>query len=236
MNSPSILQPKTRDHWWTKKNSQALRHMIFWVIVIMVGNVLLLDLMLALSGQARDTGFAEYFDDPSLPGWERVGNVKGSNGVLRVGPGEGAFIGYDWGNVSLSVRARRRGNGALTIRYRAGNGGGYDVHFGDLEVSLTRFVGENTVELASVPVSVPDGVWVTVHVMAVGNFHAVSLDGKTILKYDDPNPFSTSMIGLLNIGPGRPTGEFDDLKIHGDSNPEVVVDLPLGAEEPSPSP
>ncbi len=213
-----------------------LRHVLFWVVVVIAGNILLLELMLTLSGQMHKVGFTERFDDPALRGWEHVGDVKVTRGALQVEPGGGAFVSYDWGNVSFSVRARRWGNGALTLRYRAGDGGGYDVRFGDLEVSLTRFVGDDVVELASVPVSIPAGVWVTVHVIAVGNFHAVTLDGKTILKCDDPNPFSTHMIGLLNIGPGWPTGEFDDLEILGDSNPEVVVARSPTPEIPSPSP
>jgi hypothetical protein len=209
---------------------------LFWVVVVVVGNLLLLELMLTLSGQIHDVDVTEHFDNPSLPDWEHNSNASVSEGVLRMEPGAYAFTNYGWGNVSLTVRARRWGKGALTISYRAGDKGSYNVRFGDLSVSLIRVIDRNTVELVSVPVSVPAGVWVTVHVMAIGNLHAVSLDGKTILKYDDPNPFPTTMIGLLNNGPGQPTGEFDELQISGDSNLEVVADLLPSTENPSPGP
>ena len=100
-------------------------------------------------------------------------------------------------------------------------------------VFLTRFYYGNSVELASVPVDVPAGVWVTIHVTAIGDFHSVSLDGKTILEVRDPNPFPPTGIGLTNDGTEGATGEFDDLIVLGDNALEVA---PLGspnAEAPS---
>lgn len=220
---------------WERKPGRTFQHVLFWIVVIAAGNILLLELMLTLSGQSRNAGFTESFDDPRLLGWECFGHWRVVNGVLRLEPEGRSLIGYEWGNVSISVRARRWGNGSLTIKYRAGDSGSYDVHFGDLGVSLTRSIDGTTVELSSAPVSVPAGVWVTVHVIAVGNYHAVSLDGEMILEFSDPNPFRSSMIGLLNIGPGNASGEFDDLKVTGNSNPEVMIELPPGAEKPSPS-
>jgi hypothetical protein len=220
------IQPATRTQEWGKKLSRTTWRFLFWAGVVVIGNGLLLALMLSLSSRVRVNVFTESFDDPTLLGWEHTADARVFDGVLRMEPGNGAFIGCCWGNVSLTVRARRLGNGSLSISYRAGDMGAYGVEFGDTGVSLTRTFYGNTVELASAPVIVLAGTWVTIHVTAIGDSHIISLDGKTILNVRDPNPFPPSMIGLINVGSEGATGEFDDLRVVGDSKLEVATDSP----------
>jgi hypothetical protein len=80
--------------------------------------------------------------------------------------------------------------------------------------------------LASTPRIVPAGTWVTVHITAIGDTHVVSLDGKTVLEVHDSNPFPPSMIALINEGIEGATGEFDNLRVIGDSKLEVTADQP----------
>ncbi len=153
-------------------------------------------------------------------------------GVLRIPPGNAAFA-CCWGNLSLTVRARCLGNGFLSIGYRGGDMGGYGVDFGDAEVSLNRLFYGKEVELASTPITVPAGTWVTIQIIAVGNSHTVRLDGKTVLEIDDLNPFPPSMIALTNPGFDGATGEFDDLRVVGDNELEVAPNIRL-SEAPEP--
>jgi hypothetical protein len=67
--------------------------------------------------QAQDDSLGESFDDPTLPGWEYSPGVSVVDGILRVPPGEFAFRGGRWSDLTLSVRARRTGDGYLTIQY-----------------------------------------------------------------------------------------------------------------------
>jgi hypothetical protein len=226
MLTPSSIQPEMRTHWREKMSGRTTRHFMLLVVVLVTGNVLLLALMISLSNHVRDNDFTDSFDDPTLPGWEHTAHVRVINGVLRVEPGNGAFIGCCWGNLSLTVRARRLGNGFLSISYRAGDMGAYNVEFGDTGVSLARLVYGNTLELASAPVVIPAGAWVTLHVTAIGNSHTISLNGKVILEINDPNPFPPNMIGLINEGLEGATGEFDDLRVIGDSRLEVAPNMP----------
>ena len=214
----------------TKPARRTVRHLVLWAIVLVVGNMLLLGLMVDLSGKSLENRFVEHFDNPLLMGWEHTPNVGVINGVLRMGPGTGAFIGCCWGNISLTVRARRLGNGYLSVGYRSGDMGGYGVHFGDNGVSLSRFFYGKDVELASTPIKIPAGTWVTIHVSAIGDTHFVSLDGETILVVYDANPFPPTGIGLVNDGTEGATAEFDDLIVLGDSDLEVAPAGASGAE------
>ena len=233
---PLSIQPVIPTQSPEKKLSRTAWHILFWALTIVVGNGLLVALMLSLSSRVRDNAFTENFDDPTLLGWEHTANARVFDGVLRMEPGNGAFTGCCWGNISLTVSARRLGNGFLSISYRAGDMGAYIVELGDHGVTLARAYYGDKVVLASTPVTVPAGTWVTVHITAIGNSHIISLDGKTVLEVQDSNPFPPSMIALVNEGTEGATGEFDNLRVIGDSELEVTADHPPAPSDQPHSP
>jgi hypothetical protein len=94
-----------------------------WLVVVIAA----ISLLPAISLQAQEPGFTETFDAPTLPGWEHLPNVTVVDGVLRVEPGNFAFHGGEWGNLTLTVRVRRSGEGELIVSYRASEAGAYHV-------------------------------------------------------------------------------------------------------------
>ncbi|MBN1428899.1 MAG: hypothetical protein JXB07_10985 [Anaerolineae bacterium] len=194
-----------------------MRRFIAWAVIV-IGNLLVLGLMLVLSSQEPAFYFKETFDDPTLLGWEHSPGVRVVNQVLRIEPGNAAFYPKSLGNLSLTIRARRLGNGALSVNYCAGDQGAYIFRFGDDSIVLIREQAAREEKLAAAPISIPPNTWVTVHIIYTEGNHVISLDGKRVLLAYDSHLLPPSGIFLVNTGEEGAVGEFDDLEMRGDEH------------------
>ncbi|MFC1635814.1 protein kinase [Planctomycetota bacterium] len=152
----------------------------------------------------------ESFDNPTLPDWERSPGVAVVDGVLRIEPFHFAFHPGEWGDLTLSVIARRTGDGAavLLVKYGASDAGGYVVHLGPDFVVLQRA----GVELAASPRAfIPPNEWLQVRVTVVGGTHEVVLNGQPALTATDSDPLPPGGVELSVQGDAP--GEFNDLVV-----------------------
>jgi len=178
---------------------------IFRFAVVLVG----FSLWAAALLQAHQTVLTESFDDPALPGWEHLPNAVVVDGVLRIEPGNFAIHGGDWGDLTLTVRVRRYGDGALVVNYRASDAGVYHVLVAGDVLALQREACDVVSELTtSGPLSIPDG-WFQLGVSVIGGEHAVTLDDELVLTATDPDPLPPGGIGFEVLY--EAVGEFDDV-------------------------
>ncbi len=134
---------------------------------------------------AQQGGFSDSFDDPSLAGWEHSENAAVVDGYLHLESGEFAFWHGQWGDMNLSIRLRRFGEGALDLRIRATDSGSYLILISSDLVSLNRESQGNRIELAQQPVQFPTEEWVQLGVQAVAGQITVSLNDKVVLSHND---------------------------------------------------
>jgi len=160
---------------------------------------------------AQDGGFTETFDDPSLPGWEHSPNVGVINGVLRIEPGGFALRPGQWNDFTLSMRAKRIGNGFLATHYRASGQGAYIFSFGDVYLSLGRESSGAVREIGFAPIRTSVDQWVQLSISVNGGVHTITLDNQTVLTVTDSDPLPAG--GLLLRADGGAMGEFDDLAL-----------------------
>jgi len=193
-----------------------MRRFIAWAVIV-IGNLLVFGLMLALSSQEPALYLKETFDDPTLLSWEHSPGAQVVNQVLRIEPGNAIFY-PPMGNLSLTVRARLLGRGALSISYCAGEQGSYVFRFGSEFIVLVRDHEAHEEELAAAPISIPPNTWVTVHIIYTEGNHVISLDGRRVLFAYDPHLRPPGGIVLSNPAGEGAAGEFDDLEVRGDEH------------------
>lgn len=177
---------------------------VFWLMVMLVGANLWASVLL----QAEEPVLTETFDNPTLPGWEHSPGVAVVDGVLRIEPDNFAFYPGEWGDLTLSVIARRTGEGeaVLLVNYCVSDAGDYAVHLGPDFVALHRAGAE----LAASPLgSIPPNEWLHVSVTVVSGTHEVVLSGQPALTATDSDPLPPGGVALSVHGAAP--GEFDDL-------------------------
>jgi len=194
-----------------------MRRFIAWAVIV-IGNLLVFGLMLALSSQEPALYFKETFDDPTLLSWEHTPGARVVNQVLRIEPGNATFYPKSLGNFSLTIRARRLGNGTLSITYCAGDQGSYVFQFGDASIVLIREQAAREEEIAAAPISIPAATWVTIHIIHTEGNHVINLDGKQALIAYDPHPLPPGGLFLASIKKQEAVGEFDDLEVRWDEH------------------
>lgn len=173
--------------------------------------ILALVLACLSNAHAQDGNLRETFDDPTLPGWELSPEASVSEGVLHLNPWGFAFRGSRWSDLALSLRARRMGDGDLTIQYRATDTGSYVFSFGNESVTLQREKAGAFIELATAPVPTPEMEWVQVGITVAGDTHTLTLDGVAVLSATDHTDLPPGGV-ILRAG-GTAVGEFDDLSV-----------------------
>ena len=201
-----------------------MRRFISWAVIV-IGNLLVLGLMFALSSQEPALYFKETFDDPTLLSWEHSSGARVVNQVLRVEPGHAIFY-PPIGNFSLTVRARLLGSGALLIAYCAREQDSYVFRFGTGSISLIHEYAAHEVELAAAPISIPPNTWVTIHIIYIEGNHVISLDGRRVLAAYDPYFRPPGGIVFSNPPGEGAAGEFDDLEVRGDDPDQYLPDRP----------
>jgi photosystem II stability/assembly factor-like uncharacterized protein len=160
---------------------------------------------------AQEPAFTETFDDPDLPGWDRVPGASAEDGVLRIEPGGFASHGEPWGDLTLTVRLRRSGEGAVAVIYRASDAGSYILLVETDFLGLQREAGGTLAELGRAPLAVAPGEWVSVGVTVSGTEHTVHVEGEPVLNAVDPEPLPPGGVVFETIRDA--TGEFDDLTV-----------------------
>ena len=175
-------------------------------------------------------GMVESFGGLDLPGWEFSSKATAVDGVLHIGPGGSAFHDGKWGDMTLSVRIRRSGEGFIKIRYCVSDSGDYSVLLEPGSVTLVR---ANVEELATGPALFPPGEWVQVVVMVSGGTHQVTLNGQVVLTATDPNPLQPG--GIAFYVQGEAVGEFSDLSVTAGGVAEVPTPVPSRVPSPAPA-
>ena len=184
---------------------------------------------LAVPVSAQEPALTETFDDPALPGWEHSPGVAVVEGVLRVEPGNFCFHGGEWGDFTLTLRARLlppevggdqggAGEGALVISYRVSDAGAYHVLVEGNRLALQREAGGDVVELAATSLP-PDfggerggaGKWFQLAVTAASGQLTLALDGEPVLTASDPDPLPPGGLAFETLG--ELTAELDDLTL-----------------------
>jgi len=178
---------------------------------------------------AQEPGLTATFDDPALPGWEHSPGVAVVEGVLRVEPSNFCFHGGEWGDFTLTLRARflppevgrdqgGAGEGALVISYRVSDAGAYHVLVEGNHLALQREAGGDVAELAATSLP-PDfggerrgaGKWFQLAVTAASGQLTLALDGEPVLTASDPDPLPPGGLAFETLG--ELTAELDDLTL-----------------------
>ncbi len=176
-------------------------------------------------GHAQEGGLRETFDDPALPGWEHPPEVAAIDGILRVPAPGFAFWMVNWGDLTLSLRARLSGEGELVIGYSATDAGMYQIVLRPDGASLVREAGGVAQEMMVAPSGVPLGEWFQLEISAIGGEHAITLNGQALLEARDPEPLPPG--GVFLHARGAATGEFDELIVTATSG-QTGQQLPAG--------
>ena len=163
--------------------------------------------MIILPVSAQENYFIETFDDPDLPDWEHSPGATVVDGVLRLGPDSFAFHTGEWEDLIIIVRARRMGDGLLQVGFRTTDEGEYSVLIGQDFVALHR----TGIELASVPLTIPQNEWMIIEITSEGQVLNVILNGDFLLNAIDLNPLPAGVL-VFSVA-GDVVGEFDDLGI-----------------------
>ena len=93
------------------------------------------------------------------------------NGMLRIKPGNFAFHGGEWGDLTLTAHVRRFGEGELAVSYRAGDAGAYHIILGRDFLALQRETNGTLTELGTAPFSTPASEWFQFDVTVTGGEH-----------------------------------------------------------------
>ena len=179
---------------------------IFWLVVALVVS----NLWAPVTLQAEETALTETFDNPVLPDWEYSPGVTVADGVLRIEPDNSAYHPGEWDDLTLSVIARRTGEGeaVLLVNYCVSDAGDYALHLGPDFVALHRAGAE----LAASPLDfIPPNEWLHVSVTVGGGTHEVFLSGQPALTANDSDPLPPGGVALSVQGAAP--GEFDDLVV-----------------------
>jgi hypothetical protein len=190
----------------------------FCVLAVLIG----IGFLPALSLQAQEPGFVATFDDPDLPGWEHSPEVFVDDNMLRVPAPGSASHGGEWGDLTLTVRVWHSGEGELVISYRASDGRAYHILLGSDFLALQREAHGAVTDLgnaAPLRISTDEtGGWVQVSVEAIGETHAVGLNGQHVLSATDSNPLPPGGVSFKALGEAM--GLFDDLVVSSESGTE----------------
>jgi photosystem II stability/assembly factor-like uncharacterized protein len=205
-----------------------------------IGTGIALACILILSGivYAQEGDFSETFDDPDLPGWERTELVTVIDGVLQVGSGGSAFLGADWYDMVVTLRAKRNGEGFLELHYRSNEASRYIFRFDNNHMLLLRDYEGEQVELTATDAGVPAGEWARIDLQVTGGEHIISISQSVALSFIDPDPLPPGGVALG--AEAGAVGHFDDLAVTfqdrvGKVAPDGEQDKDIPSEEDLPA-
>jgi photosystem II stability/assembly factor-like uncharacterized protein len=155
------------------------------------------------------TDVTETFDSSAPSGWTLSPEAAVEDGVLRLPGGSSASYNTDMADFTLSVRARfASGQGELLIAYRSTDAGTYQAVVGPAYTVLS-YSDEPALASGEIP---PAEDWFDIGIVAQGDKHTISIDGKQVLEANDAAHLSGRNIAFEGLGEGMVI-ELDDFRM-----------------------
>ena len=186
-------------------------------------------LILVFSGAvyAQEGGFSDFFNDPSLPGWDHSPEVVVENGALIIPPGGFAQAPGVWQGQEISVRALVEGPTALIIKYMFSTENEYRLEILPNEVAL--FQNEHLLNSKAIETP-PFEEWFHIVIHVQDGNHQILINEQEIIQAKQDLLLPAG--GIVLAGSGEAFIWFDDLIV------SPLQDDPLQAEpeimEPTP--
>lgn len=221
----SVMKPDKTQRvpapWWQVKTGEVVLRVSFWVVTILLANVLAVNLIIGLSSRIRDTRIIDSFNESTLSGiWHRPSSARIVQAALIISSNDRLWMEKWLKDFSLTVLIKYPTAGNVEVYFRESNQGFYLYKIDHKKISLVISRNGKNWELASSPVNLPGGDWNKLHIIVRNNLFAISVNDKEIMKTFDATFASPGRIGFGYTDPGNEVGAFDDLEIVMDQMPE----------------
>jgi len=180
------------------------RTKVFIIIIFMT-------LIPLFSTAAQEGSFTDTFDNPDLPGWDRMPGVNGHDGVMLIEPENFAALRGEINNFEITVKIRRLGVGDFALTYRGSEVGTSILLVGMEHVAFQREDIRGVVELGAAGINIPFESMIEINLVVSYEEHKVTINGTPVLVVIDPDPLPPGWISIETLG-GQ-TLEIDEIEM-----------------------
>jgi hypothetical protein len=173
-------------------------------------------------------GLSQNFNSQPIQGWEfgggaQVAQVGGSPALTFASPGHAFWIAASARDLTLSFRMLL-GQGVSEIVFCASGeppqGGAYHLILGPDEYGLDREASGQRQNLSGAPSQLQPGQWHNVSLQVSNGSIQVTVDGRTLLTAQDPQPLATGVLGFgCAFGSGL---AYDDIVLSPSGGTQVL--------------
>jgi hypothetical protein len=205
----------------------------------------LIFITIASPSYAQGNGFVETFDDATLSGWEKDGDVIVESGILKMSPPAMLLKRGTWSNITLTAIFRFETEGFVVIDYYVSEGQHYSLTIKPTEIFLEKITGDLPERLWETSGVTLLEDWNTAKIGFDGANHSITLNDTLLATVADSSPLSSGGV-RLHIPAGSPV-EFDSIALQsqagegilpgegqpGEAPPEGEAGLETGQEPPA---
>jgi hypothetical protein len=193
-------------------NKTALKAIVMTILLTVV-------VIVASPSYAQGNGFVETFDDSTLSGWEKDGDIIVESGILKMSPPSLLLKRGTWSNITLTVIFRFETEGFAVIDYYVGEGQHYSLTILPTTIFLEKIVGGTPERLWETSEATLFADWNTITIGFDGTTHSITLNETLLSTVTDSSPLSSG--GVRLHVPAGSAVEFDSLTLQSQTGEEL---------------